>query len=380
MKKPLSIYIHIPFCKSKCHYCNFVSVVAGQEKIDQYIEMLKREIVLRANEFSPSHEIVSVYIGGGTPSSLSENKIQDVLHTIYTSFNVTNNAEITIEINPATVDKNKVDEYLRCGINRFSIGLQSASPHLLRLMGRTHSFEDFKNTVNILRSAGAENISADVMIGLPNQTLADIESTVDKLTGLGIEHISAYLLSIEEGTNFHRLVNAGELILPTENTTINLYNKVFNMLEKAGYERYEFSNFAKLGYESKHNKIYWGRKEYLGLGVASHSYVDGIRFSNTSSIPIYIENLANDTIALESKDVLTKEEKQEEAIMLSLRLKEGIDLDEFEKEFGESLVDTHKDTIKFLIEERLLQLDEMNHLKATSKGFLVLNKIIELLI
>ena len=144
MKKQLSIYIHIPFCKSKCHYCNFVSMVAGQEKIDAYIDMLKKEIVLRAKEFSPTHEIVSVYIGGGTPSSLPEQKIQDVLHTIYTNFNVTNNAEITIEINPATIDKNKVDEYLRSGINRFSIGLQSASPHLLQLMGRLHNYEDFK--------------------------------------------------------------------------------------------------------------------------------------------------------------------------------------------------------------------------------------------
>ena len=355
-------------------------MVAGREKVDHYIEMLKREITLRAKELSPTHEIVSVYIGGGTPSSLPEQKIQDILHTIYTNFNVTNSAEITIEINPATVDKNKVDEYLRSGINRFSIGLQSASPHLLKLMGRTHSYEDFKNTVKILRSAGAENISADVMIGLPNQTLEDIESTIAKIASLNIQHVSAYLLSIEEGTNFHRLVNAGELTLPTESATINFYNKVFSLLQKHGFLRYEFSNFAKPGYESRHNNIYWGRKEYIGFGVASHSYVGGVRFSNTSDVSLYIKNLEDNAITLETKDVLTTEEKQEEAIMLSLRLANGINLDEYEREFGENLLEKQKDTIKFLIEERLLELDEMNRLKATSKGFLVLNKIIEMLI
>ena len=379
MRKPLSLYIHIPFCNSKCNYCNFVSFVRNPSTKALYMDYLKKEIALRASELSAKFEIQTIYIGGGTPSCLDAGEIAKLMLAVYSNFTVSNSAEITIEINPNTLTLEKAREYLRAGINRFSIGLQSASPKLLKLMGRTHTYADFEKAVENLRRAGANNISADIMLGLPTQTIADIDDVLKKVITLKISHISAYMLSVEEGTPFARLKAIGELVLPTETETLRQYNRVYKTLEANGYNRYEFSNFAKDGFQSRHNKIYWERKDYLGLGISAHSYVDGVRFANTSDLNLYEDYLAKNNFALESKDKLTETEKKEEAIMLSLRTANGLDLDEYEREFGENFVTTHKSALETLIKGKFLILDDKT-LRATDNGFLVLNKIIEMLI
>ena len=380
MRKELSLYLHIPFCKSKCHYCNFVSIVAGEEKMKRYIDSLKKEIEFRAKTYGAKYDIATIYIGGGTPSLLPEGQIKTLLKTIYTNFNVRGNAEITIEINPDSLTRGKVDEYLACGINRFSLGLQSSKENLLHLMGRVHTFETYKSSIQLLRDRGATNISTDVIIGLPTQTIEDVDQTIKELTNLQIPHISCYMLSIEEGTNFDKLVRNKKLILPSESEVIKQYNKVYKTLDKKGYIRYEISNFALPGSRSRHNQVYWDRKPYLGFGVASHSYIDETRLANTENVDEYIMYIEKNEIPLLMKEKLTKEDKMDETILLGLRTINGIDTISYEKEFGVSLLAEKKEVIKELIKDKFLILDADSRLKVTDKGFMVLNRIIEMLI
>lgn len=379
MRKNLGLYIHIPFCKSKCHYCSFNSEVAGETRIREYVDALLREIKLRAKEYNAKYEIKTLYIGGGTPSSLELGMIREILKKVYDNFVVANNAEITIEINPNTLTKEKVDEYLSAGINRFSIGLQAKQERLLKVLGRRHSYQDFKKAVALLKNAGANNISADIMLGLPGQTLTDVLESVKELKSLGVKHISAYMLSIEEGTVYDRLVSEGLLKLPPESDTIKMYNGVVKQLASYGYNRYELSNFAMDGYQSKHNNLYWDRVDYLGVGSAAHSFIGGVRLANTIDVSQYISHLKDDEIALEFKDPVTTEEAKEETIMLSLRKTSGIDLDAYEREFGESLLATKSNEIKELIQDGFVIIDKNNHLSATDKGFMVMDKIISIL-
>lgn len=379
MRKQLSLYIHIPFCNSKCNYCAFVSQVASDEMKEQYVDALVKEIVMRSKTYGANREVTTIYIGGGTPSSLPLGAVKKIMSAVYNNFVVCNDAEITIEINPNTITKEKADEYMSCNISRFSIGLQMAQSRLLSILGRTHKYLDFKNAVQTLQSAGATNISADIMLGLPTQTKEDIVETIKLIDSLNIKHISAYLLSVEEGTRFYTMLQNNELNLPTEKATIEMYYTAYNELKKRGYVRYEFSNFAKIGYRSKHNTVYWERKEYLGLGVSAHSFVDGYRMVNTSSIPNYLVHIQKNEIPLECKDLLNETDAKEETIMLSLRLAEGIDLTKYQAEFNSSLLDEKKPEIDLLVKNNFLKIED-NHLKATGEGFMVLNKIISMLV
>ncbi len=379
MRSQLSLYIHIPFCNSKCNYCAFVSQVASDEMKEQYVEALIKEIVMRSKTYGANTEITTIYIGGGTPSSLPLGAVKKIMSAIYNNFVVCNDAEITIEINPNTLTKEKADEYMSCNISRFSIGLQMAQSRLLSIIGRTHKYLDFKNAVLLLQNAGATNISADIMLGLPTQTKEDIIETIKLIDGLNVKHISAYMLSIEEGTKFFKMLQNNELNLPTEKQTIEMYYTAYKELKKRGYTRYEFSNFAKVGYKSKHNTVYWERKEYLGLGVSAHSFVDGYRMANTDSIPNYLVHIQKNEIPLECKDLLNETDAKEETIMLSLRLAEGIDLTKYQAQFNSSLLQEKKAEIDILIKNKFLVLED-NHLKATNDGFMVLDKIISILV
>ena len=379
MRKSLSLYIHIPFCMSKCHYCAFVSQVAGDELKNNYIDALLEEIKMRGKTYNAKYEVQTIYIGGGTPSSLPLGQIKAIMNTIYNYFTVKNDAEITIEINPNTLTEKKVNEYLGENINRFSIGLQAVQSRLLKVIGRTHNFEDFKNAVTLLKNAGASNISVDLMLGLPTQTLEDVTQSIRMIDSLDVKHISAYMLSIEEGTKFHKLMEANMLELPTESETIQMYNRAFDELEKRGFKRYEFSNFGKVGYRSKHNTVYWERKPYLGLGVSAHSFVDGYRMANTDDVHEYMAHIGKGEIPLSDKDKLSKQDAKEETIMLSLRLVDGIDLAKYEKDFGVSLLAEKKDVITSLIKNKFIVIDRNNRLRATNQGFLVMDKIISLL-
>lgn len=376
-KKNLSIYIHIPFCNSKCKYCAFVSMVATEDDKKRYFVDLLNEIKMQAATYAKTYSVSSIYIGGGTPSCLDYYYIRDLLSCIYKNFAVKNTAEITVEINPNSADKSKIREYILSGVNRFSIGLQSINPRILKDMGRTHSVEDFLKVVSEIREYGVKNISADLIIGYPGQKLADIKEVINFLIRLEIPHISTYMLQVEQGTKLKSLVDNGAVALPDEDLVIDMYNYIYETLSKYGYSRYELSNFAKPTYESYHNSVYWKRKDYLGIGLAAHSYIDGTRFANTENILKYVDAIENKLeIPVEVSKNLSIDEMKEEFIMLSLRTKDGIDLDEYKSEFDENLAYKKKDTIAKLIKMGFLILTSNNHLICTSKGFLVLNRLI----
>lgn len=377
MKNDLSLYIHIPFCNSKCNYCNFVSKIGTEQEKLSYLANLKKEILLRAKEYNAFYSVRTIYIGGGTPSCLPLGAIKDLMQTIYKHFTVKNNAEITIEINPNVITPEKVREYILSGINRFSIGLQCSDSKILKEMGRTHTSEDFDNAISILRNHGASNISADIMLGYPDQTLKNITDTLKHLIDLKIPHISSYMLSVEDGTKLQLMIDKGVKYLPTEKETVKMYQTVVQTLLKNDYSRYEISNFAKPGFMCKHNLVYWKREDYLGLGVAAHSYISGVRFSNVENVNQYNECIEKKgKVPVVSAKQLTKEEKKEEFIMLSLRTAEGLIVDEYEKEFGENFISSHKETLTEFIKLGLIIVDKNSNIKCTPSGFLVLNKII----
>ena len=306
--REIGLYIHIPFCKSKCYYCDFISFANKGKMQNEYIEAVIKEI----KHFDLSKYIINtVYIGGGTPSILDSkgitrimNEIKNVrsnisdkgneeitegndrLNTNYSS------TEFTIEVNPGTVDRQKLIDYKEAGINRLSIGLQSTDDKLLKEIGRIHKYQDFLKVYNTAREVGFNNINVDLMLGLPNQTMETLEDSVRKVIELNPEHISIYSLILEEGTKLFDLVNNGKLELPSEELERRMYWKVKEMLEGSGYIHYEISNFAKKGFESRHNSDCWKQKEYIGIGLAAHSYLNDVRYSNTENIEEYIKNIS----------------------------------------------------------------------------------------
>lgn len=376
-KKSLSIYIHIPFCGSKCAYCSFVSVVGSPEDKKRYFAALLTEISIQSKKYREFYSVSSIYIGGGTPSCMDYYLIRDLLSNIYKNFAVKNSAEITIELNPNTVDKTKIREYILSGVNRFSIGLQSTSSKILKAMGRTHTVGDYEELVGIIKDYGIKNISTDIIIGYPGQKLVDVKDTIDYLISLEIPHISVYMLSVEEGTRLKKLVDNGSVGLPDEDLVIQMYNEVYDRLSDEGYTRYEFSNFSLPTFESFHNRVYWNRKDYLGMGLAAHSYIDGTRFANTENIIEYARELeTNKTLPVSMSKTLSDDEKKEEMIMLSLRTKDGFDINEYKRLFNENFLAKKKEKLTMLITEGYMLLTPENRLVCTDKGFLVLNRIV----
>lgn len=377
MKKELSLYIHIPFCNSRCNYCNFVSFVASEQEKLRYVECLKKEIMFRAKEYNKFFTIKTIFIGGGTPSCLRNGAIKDILQTVYKHFTVKNDAEITIELNPNTATKEKIEEFVISGVNRFSIGLQCISPLVLKNMGRTHTLDDFNNAVSLIREQGVSNINADMIVGYPGQSEKDTVETAKYLISKNIPHVSAYILSVEQGTPLQFMIDNGTQKLPKEEKLLKTYQAVVNTLSEAGYVRYEVSNFAKPGFVCKHNLTYWTRNEYLGLGVSAHSYIDGVRFFNTENLQSYCQCIETKNKApVSSVTKLTTAEKKEEAVMLSLRTNEGLSTKAYEEEFHENFLAKHKDQLASFIKLGFLTIDREGNIKATAKGYLVLNKLI----
>lgn len=372
MKKNIGLYIHIPFCMSKCYYCDFVSFANKNELIESYVNAVIKEI--KHADLS-RYNISTVYIGGGTPSIIDSKYIVKILNEIKQYLD---NAEITIEVNPGTVNNEKLADYKNIGINRLSIGLQSTENSLLKQIGRIHRYEDFLEVYKTARSLGFENINVDLMLGLPNQTLELLKTSVKKVTQLNPEHISIYSLILEENTKLYDLVNEGKLKLPDEELERKMYWKVKNMLEENGYIHYEISNFAKKKYSSRHNSDCWEQKEYIGIGLAAHSYLEGIRFSNTECIEDYIENINNDNfeqnITIHEKQ--TKEEKQKEYMLLGLRKIEGVSIKEFKSKFGENPIFLYKQELNRLIENDLLEIDG-DYIRLTNKGLDLANLVFE---
>lgn len=312
----LGLYVHIPFCKRKCIYCDFTSFCNKDNYIEKYIETLKKEIKDSKNK-ALNNKISTIYIGGGTPSYIDSKYIVEILDVIKENFNICEDCvETTIEVNPGTIEaKEKLQNYLQAGINRLSIGLQATDNDLLQTIGRIHKYEDFLNTYNLAREVGFKNINVDLMLGLPNQTLEMLQESVSKIIELEPEHISIYSLIVEEDTPIKEKIDKGILKLPDEDLERKMYWKVKTMLETAGYVHYEISNFAKKNYESKHNKSCWEQEEYIGFGLAAHSYFNGQRYSNTENLEQYIEDFNKKTI----NEIQTEESKEKEYMLLRIK-------------------------------------------------------------
>lgn len=367
--KEIGIYVHIPYCKSKCYYCDFISFSKKEETIEKYIESIKKEIdECKLTGFN----IKTIYIGGGTPSYIESKYILDIVAKIKEKFIVLQNAEITIEVNPGTVTKEKLQDYKKAGVNRLSIGLQSTDNKTLKQIGRIHTYEEFLETYDLARELGFKNINIDFIFALPNSDEWGTALQISEIINLKPEHISSYSLILEENTKLKELVESGEVELPSEDEERKMYWKMKNLLEENGYKHYEISNFAILGHESKHNIDCWNQKEYLGFGVAAHSYFNGERYSNSKTIEEYIENY-------NSKNIEEKQDKEmmaKEYMMLGLRKIEGVSISEFERKFQINPLFYFRFEISKLVEEELIEID-LDNIKLTEKGLDFANKVFE---
>ena len=367
MKKELELYLHIPFCVSKCKYCDFLSAPSGEEQRQIYVERLCRRIRYWSDVIhNYGYEIVSIFVGGGTPSILTEAQITQVFEAVHESFPIREDAEITLEMNPGTDVKDKLPVYRELGINRLSMGLQSADNEELKCLGRIHTYEDFRQVYQWAREAGFTNINVDLMSAIPGQTLESYEDTLRKVADLEPEHISAYSLIIEEGTPFYERYREGRHAeeLPNEDIERQMYVRTGEILEDYGYHRYEISNYAKDGYECRHNLGYWDRKEYLGLGAGASSLMDHIRWKEPDHIG------PSTGLVLEEREDFTRlrrKDEMEEFMFLGLRKINGVSEYDFYKSFRVSMDEIYKESIENLIKEGLLVREE-DRIRLTDRG------------
>lgn len=374
--KNLGVYIHIPFCKRKCAYCDFISFSGKAKLIDKYIEALKQEIN-KTKIDKQEYLISTIYFGGGTPSYIDSKHIIEILKLIKEKFNIHENAEITIEINPGTVTEKKLKDYYNAGINRISFGLQSTNSKLLRLVGRIHSYSSFLEGYNLARDVGFKNINVDLMIGLPVQTLEDVKRDLERIIDLKPEHISVYSLIVEEGTRIEQKISNKELYLPSETLERKMYWTVKEELERSGYMHYEISNFAKQGFESKHNMACWSQEEYIGFGLAAHSYINNTRYSNTENLEEYIVGVDRDIDPKRKiHEIQTEEDKMKEYMLLELRKIEGVKISEFKNKFIDNPIYLYREALNKLVTQELIEIEE-DSIKLTAKGIDLANLVWE---
>lgn len=376
-KRKIGLYIHIPFCVRKCSYCDFLSMPSNETTRYMYVNSLVSEIEHTFDKFCVEPSLVkveSIYIGGGTPSVLEDVLIKRIFEKIYSVYSdISENAEITIEVNPGTVDKDKFNLYRQLGINRLSIGLQSANNDELALLGRIHTYDDYVECFKLAQKAGFYNISTDIMTALPGQTKEKLKNTLDKIIQMAPEHISAYSLIIEEGTPFYNYyadgvshLGYGLPGLVSEEEERALYYFARDYLTDNGYKQYEISNYAKDGCESRHNMSYWRRQEYIGYGLGAAGLVNDIRFKNTSDMDSYIRNPYS-TTNFEEERLLSENDRMEEFMFLGLRTMKGVSVFEFEKIFEKDIHLVYGKVIDKLSAEGLL-IEKYGSLYLSEKG------------
>lgn len=377
-KKELELYIHIPFCVQKCFYCDFLSMPADEDIRRHYVSRLTEEIRQKAGSYR-EYQVTSVFIGGGTPSVLLAEQTVEIMEMLQCGFQIEKNAEVTIECNPGTLTQHKLSAYKSAGINRISMGLQSADNRELKKLGRIHTVEDFLRNYDLIRKSGFENVNVDIMSALPGQTVASWEYTLKEVLKLRPEHISAYSLIIEEGTPFYQKYEEDELrrengevplFLPTEESERKMYFLTKAMLQEKGYERYEISNYAKKGKECRHNIGYWTRKNYLGLGLGSASLIENMRFSNGNSLKDYLEG----DFEPQNTEILSRKEQMEEFAFLGLRMMHGINRKEFIRNFGVEIEAVYGDVIRKMTEQGLLK-QQSGNIFLTEEGISVSNYV-----
>ncbi|MBQ8278618.1 MAG: oxygen-independent coproporphyrinogen III oxidase [Roseburia sp.] len=372
----MQLYIHIPFCVKKCAYCDFLSFAADEQTQGAYVKALQKELEFYGEKYSDRF-ISTIFIGGGTPSWLNEKDMAAIMECVYRNFEVAADAEITIECNPGTVSEQKFAVYKSVGINRLSIGLQSANNEELKTLGRIHTFEQFLRTYDKARHHGFANINVDLMSSLPGQRPEDFVASLKKVTRLKPEHISAYSLIIEEGTPFYEKYEADAKrqaegvpteFLPTEEEEYETTKRTQQILQSEGYHWYEISNFAKPGRECQHNIGYWKRADYLGLGLGAASLIDNVRYANTTDIYEYMK-CPQEAAAGEA---VSRDAQMEEFMFLGLRMIDGFHREEFEKTFGVAIEGVYGAILKGLQQEELL-LQREGRIRLTEKGIDVSN-------
>lgn len=359
--KKIGLYIHIPFCKSKCPYCDFFSIKMNDEEMNRYVD----KVIERFDKYCNDDIVLdTVYFGGGTPSTLGTERIAKILNAINDKFTVDENAEITMEMNPTSKELIDFTVLKECGLNRLSIGMQSAVESEMKLLGRTHSQEDVINTVNQAKRSCIDNISLDLIIGVPAQTKESLKYSMDFCKSLGVKHISAYILKIEEGTKFYTIKDS--LNMPSDDEQAEMYMYVSEYLESIGYSQYEISNYSLEGFESKHNTKYWRCEEYIGIGPSAHSFYNGERFYYNRSFEEFYNDKTNfDCIG----------GTEEEFIMLNLRLKRGLIFKEYEEKYNKKFPEEIIKKAKTLEKAGLLTVDK-EKVSLNRKGYLVSNAII----
>ncbi len=377
-----SLYVHIPFCLKRCIYCDFVSGIYDPEKADACIKALQKELA----GIPAGAALATLYIGGGTPTTLPAAALSELIGHIFTHFRFIEDYEATIEANPGTLDKEKAGLILSSGINRISIGAQSFNKDELELLGRIHSPDDAEQAVHIARDAGCENTGIDLMYGIPGQDINSWIKTLEKAVSLGPEHISAYELTVEKGTMLsehlkthpHRTENKFKLL--DEETIIEMYEYTIDYLKSEGFIHYEISNFAMPGYPGRHNLNYWDRGEYYGIGPGAHSFLNGKRFCNTSGLDEYIESISENRRPVVDSEVITGDRALSEAVFLGLRKTEGLSLESFAGLYGENILSYYRKEINVLEDAGLIEIVSAGcsyetSLRLTRKGLLLSNEV-----
>ena len=370
----LGLYIHVPFCAQKCNYCDFNSYkIEEKNQKKEYLISIKKEMELYKEDFK-NKEFTSIFLGGGTPSILNSEELTILVNSIYENFNINKDAEITMECNPGTLNKEKLETIKSLGINRLSMGLQVTQNHHLKYIGRIHTYEQFEKNYKDAIDIGINNINVDLMYSLPNQSFDEWKETLDKIIKLNPPHISAYSLILEEGTKFYDMYMNKEFELNDEETDINIYKYTIDTLSKNGYHQYEISNYAKEGYECKHNIVYWKCEKYLGLGPGASGYIENYRYSNICDVEEYNKCLHNNKKPIEEKNTLSKKDEMEEFIFMGLRMNEGINLDRFYEKFGVNFKQKH-DNILDKLKNLNLIIEQNNNIMLTQRGKEISNTV-----
>ncbi len=371
--KELAVYIHIPFCDHKCIYCDFYSIITS-DNIQPFLSSLKKEIEHYSHILSSDREVISIYFGGGTPSLMSQEYIYDIITSVKNNFHISNNVEVTLETNPGTVDKAKLKAFRLAGINRISIGIQSFHEDELKFLTRIHNGKTAEKTVNDAYSAGFENISIDLIFNLPGQSKQKWMENLRTAVALPVKHISAYSLILERGTILNKMVLDGKIKMQDEDYDADLYELTIDYLGTAGFIQYEVSNFCLEGYHCIHNNAYWRYKEYLGFGTSAHSFVEGKRWWNYSSLKRYIAEVHEHNSAEAGYEYISDNKQLSEYVMLALR-SSGIEIDELKKKFGEVWINEKYHYFKMLMNQNLLTIDG-GYIKLTKSGYAVCDEIV----
>ncbi|MFO7819630.1 MAG: radical SAM family heme chaperone HemW [Halanaerobacter sp.] len=372
--KDYGLYIHIPFCAQKCHYCDFNSIAAHDDLINRYLKALKKEIRLVTDKYS-SPKLGTIYIGGGTPTILSGTELSSILEECRQEFELERDLEITVEANPGTLNKKKLRLIKEVGVNRLSLGVQSFNNQALEKLGRIHKREDIIKSYQLAREVGFENISFDLIFALPGQSLGEWDKTLSQAIKLGPEHISAYNLKIEAGTVFAQWLKDGKIEKTEEDLDLAMYRRTIELLAENNYYQYEISNFSRPSYQSQHNKLYWQNEEYLSLGPGAHFYDGQYRGYNIVDIKDYCSHLENDNLAIAKKDKLTIRERIEDQLILGLRLNSGISLIDFQEKFNKSVAEIYGDELKKLRAQNLIKKSS-EHICLTPRGRELANQVL----